>query len=166
MIVMSAYLATGKMEKQRRKLLSVFILSVSLSGCAIQPSVDGFVTSIRPMPSTLFEQRAEIQLRLRNLSESTLTASGIDVQMLVNGKRLARGVKAENIAVDPLSERLVSVTVSTRAIDIFRQVLGIQDREMYSYRLKGRLVTSGLDKRFEHGGEISRAELLRLFQPQ
>ena len=118
------------------------------------------------MPSTFLEQRAEIQLRLKNLTENTLTASGVDVQMLVNGKRLARGVKAENIEIDPLSERLVNVTVSTRAIDIFRQVIGIQEQEIFSYRLKGRLVTSGLDRRFEHGGQISRAELLRLFQPQ
>ena len=154
------------MYKSLRRLVIYILLFAFVSGCAIQPAVDGFVTSISPMQSTLLEQRAKIDLRLRNLTDAPIVANGIDVQLLVNGKQLARGVKAEDIQIEPLSERLISVTVSTRAIDIFRQAIGIQDRETYSYRLKGRLVSPGLDKRFEHGGEISQAQLFNLFQAQ
>ena len=152
------------LSKTRFTLVCLLILC--LSGCMTQPTVDAYVTAITPMPSTLLEQRAEINLRLKNLSESNLVAEGIDVRLIVNGKQLARGVKAVDIQIDPLSETLASVEVSTRAIDVFRQVVGIQSRQTYSYQLKGRLIMAGLDQHFDHGGEISRAQLLNMFQPQ
>ncbi len=145
------------------KWTMAWLVVLSASGCMTQSAVDAYVTDLRPLPSTLLEQRAELKIRLKNISEAPLAARGIDVKLIVNGKQLARGVDGKSISIEPLSETVTSVAVSTRAFDVFRQLVGIQTRETYSYRLKGRLIMDGLDKRFDHGGEISRAELLKLF---
>ena len=143
--------------------IGVLIALLGTAGCATQSVVDAYVTDLRPLPSTLLEQRAELKIRLKNISEQPLVARGIDVKLIVNDKQLARGVDGDAIQIEPLSETVTSVAVSTRAIDVFRQIVGIQNRETYTYRLKGRLIMDGLDKRFDHGGEISRAELMKLF---
>ena len=139
---------------------------IVMSGCAAQQVVDAYVTDVSPMPSTLLEQRVALKLRLQNLSQTPLSADGIDVQLIVNGKQLARGVDAKKIDIKPLSDTLTSVTVSLRAIGVLRQILDLRTREVFTYRLKGRLITPGFDKRFEHGGEMTRAELLAMFPQQ
>ncbi len=145
---------------------AIFVVgSLLLSACVItEPSLEAYVVNVTPLPSSLLEQRAQLTVRLQNLSDVAIEAQGIDVRLMVNDRQLARGVAAQAITIAGLSETTASVNVSSRAIDTIRQIVSMQQREQYSYRLKGRLHVAGLDKRFDHGGQISRRELMGLLQ--
>ncbi|MEM9623321.1 MAG: LEA type 2 family protein [Pseudomonadota bacterium] len=151
------------MRKLKTALL--FISVTCISACAIlDPTLEAYVVNVTPLSSSLLEQRARLTMRLQNLSDTPVSANGIDVRLIVNERQLARGVANKEIVVAGLSETTTSVDLSSRSIDAIRQVIGIQQRDTYSYRLKGRLHTAGRDHRFDHGGEISRQELLGLLQ--
>ena len=160
---MGSYLG---IEMVNAKYLLILVFAAALSACVvIEPAVDAYVISVTPLPSSLLEQRARLSIRLQNLSEAPINATGIEIRLIVNDQQLARGVAAKDITIAGLSEATTSINVSSRAIDAIRQVIGIQQREVYNYRLKGRLYTPGRDQRFDHGGEIARNELLGLLQP-
>ncbi len=147
------------------KVALLVAVSLLLSACAVtEPSVEAYVVKVMPLPSSLLEQRARLTVRLQNLTDVPINAEGIDVRFIVNDRQLARGVAAQNIPIAGLSETTVSLNVSSRAIDTIRQIIGMQEREEYSYRLKGRLHATGRDKRFDHGGQITRRELMGLLQ--
>ncbi len=50
--------------------------------------------------------------------------------------------------------------------DTVKQILSLRDREVFTYTLKGKVFTSGLDQRFDKSGEISRSELEPLAGPR
>lgn len=135
---------------------------LGLGGCATQPQVEVYLTNIAPMPSTLFEQRVRLDLRVQNLSESPLRATGADVALVVNGRQLARGVTNTPLEVDALDEAATSIVVSSSVFDSLRQLLGLPGRTSFTYALKGKLFTSGLNKRFTRSGELTREDLGRL----
>lgn len=132
---------------------------MALTGCASTAAVDVYLTNITPMPSTLFEQRARLDLRIQNLGEKPLQATGIDVDLRLNGKRLARGVDGVGFTVPRLGETTTSVVVSSSVFDTISQLLTLQGRDVFTYALKGRVITPGIDKRFSQAGQLSRADL-------
>ena len=142
----------------RRRVLTALLI-VAATGCATQNQVDVYLTNLTPMPSTLFEQRVRLDLRLQNLTEVPIEATGLDVALRVNDRRLARGVDAGSFTIPRLGEAQASVVVSSSVFDTIKQILGIGDRQVFSYTLQGRVITAGADKRFSKRGEISRAEL-------
>ena len=143
----------------RRAALALMIMTAG--GCASQGKVDVYLVNVTPMPSTLFEQRARLDLRVQNLSDAPLEATGLDVALEVNGRRLARGVDGHAFTVPRMGEALASVIVSTSVFDTVKQILGMRERQVFTYALKGK-VTAGVDRRFSKTGEISRADLLPL----
>ena len=148
-----------------RRLMIVIVAGV-LTGCVTQPNVEVYLTNLTPMPSTLFEQRVKLDLRIQNLTEQPIEATGLDVALRVNDKRLARGVDAASFTVPRLGDATASVVVSTSVFDTIRQILGLQDRQTFSYTLKGRVITPGIDQRFSRSGEISRTDLQALVRAE
>jgi hypothetical protein len=43
--------------------------------------------------------------------------------------------------------------------DTIKQILGLADRQVFTYTLKGKVITDGIDQRFNKTGEISRSDL-------
>lgn len=146
------------------KKLYILVCLAVLGGCASTAGVDVYLSNITPLPSTLFEQRVRLDLRVKNLGEAPIEATGIDVALRLNGKRLARGVDGQAIRVPRLGETTASVVVSSSIFDTVTQLLSIRDRDLFTYGLSGRLITQGIDKRFNRSGEISRADLQPLVQ--
>ena len=145
-------------------LRGFFILGfLGVAGCATQPPVEVYLTNIAPMPSTLFEQRVRLDLRVQNLTEKPVRATGADVQLMVNGRQLARGVSSEPVEVAPLGETATSVVVSSSVFDTVRQLLGLPGRTSFTYALRGKLFTNGFNRRFKRSGELTREDLGRLF---
>lgn len=132
------------------------------TGCASQSAVDVYLVNIKPLPSTLFEQRAEIDLRFQNLGDRPIRASGVTLSLIVNDKKLAQGVARGNFTIPPLSESTTSVTVSSGLFDTIRQLLAIPERESFSYTLKGMIYADGLDRRFRKSGELQKTDLRAL----
>ena len=148
---------------QMRAYITLLIVSVlGLSGCVTEPVVAVYVTDLKPLPSTLFEQRLQLDLRVQNLSEKPIAANGVDLRLELNDRQWGRGVSAEAIDIPALGEGRTSVNVSSGVLDSVRQLLAIQGRDTFSFGLRGRLITPGRAKRFQRGGEISRADLERL----
>ncbi len=135
-----------------------------LSGCATTSNVDVYLANITPLPSTLFEQRVRLDLRVKNLGETPIQATGIDVALRLNGKALARGVDGQSINIPRLGETTASVVVSSSIFDTVTQLLSMRDRDLFTYGLTGKLLMPGLDKRFSHSGQISRSDLQPLVQ--
>lgn len=146
-----------------KKLFGLLCLAI-LAGCTATSNVDIYLTNITPMPSTLFEQRVRLDLRVKNLGETPIQATGIDVALLLNGKRLARGVDGQSIEIPRLGETTASVVVSSSIFDTVTQLLSMRDRDLFTYGLSGKLLMPGLDKRFNHSGQISRSDLQPLVQ--
>ncbi len=130
-----------------------------MGGCATSNTVDVYLRQIKPLPSTLFEQRAEIELRIQNLTDVPVQATGLDLTLRLNDMRLARGVDGQAFTVPRLGETITTVTVSSSVFDTLRQILNARQADTFSYALKGRVITAGVDKRFNRRGEISRADL-------
>jgi LEA14-like dessication related protein len=148
---------SGEMRSIKPWLMAIAI--VAMPGCAVQPTVDVYLTNLKPLQSTVFEQRAELSLRFQNLRPEPLEVSGMDVRLIVNDKRLARGVTNQSFTIEPLAEATSTVIVSAGMFDTIRQLLGMRERQSYSYSLEGKLYTPGINRRFRRSGELSRREL-------
>lgn len=144
------------------KVRLIILVSVWLGGCAAPGSINVYLTHITPLPSTVMEQRARLDLRLQNLSDQPVEARGLDVALSVNGRRLARGVDNTTFTIPRLGEATQSVVVSAGVFDTLAQLLALPNVNVYSYGLRGRVVTPGPDQRFNQRGEISRADLAPL----
>lgn len=140
------------------------VLVLALGGCVSAPSVEVVLVELAPVEATLLEQRLRLDFRVQNFGDRPLAARGVEVELDVNGRRLARGVGNQPFRVDPLGETRVSTVVSTSLFDVARQLLEIRDREEFSYRLSGRVHLEGWPRsaRFRRSGAISRDELTRL----
>jgi hypothetical protein len=140
------------------------LLAFTVAGCASRPSVEVALVGLAPVEATLFEQRLRLDLRLQNYGEQVLRASGFEVTLYVNEQRLARGVSDGAFQVGRLGESRVSAVVSTSLFDVARQLLTVQDRQSFAYRIDGRIFLDGWPRSlpFRRGGEISRADLERL----
>jgi len=140
------------------------IISVTLPSCALQPrDVDVFLVQVSPLSSTLLEQRARIDIRIQNLSDNPIVATGMELQMDVNNRRFARGVSNAEFTIPRLGEELVSIDVSSSMLDTIGQLLSITQEGEFEYDLRGRLYTpTGRSQRFIRRGAISREDLRAL----
>ena len=119
------------------------LLLVATAGCASwfmngePPEV--LVTNVTPLETTAFEQRLQVDLRIRNPNDFDLLVTGIDFTLTLNGKRLARGLSNKDITVPRLSDAVVSVQTSTSTFDMVRQLLSFSQTQDLSYDITGLL---------------------------
>lgn len=119
------------------------LLLVTTVGCASwlmkgePPEV--LVTNVTPLEGTAFEQRLQVDLRIRNPNDFDLFVTGIDFMLNLNGKRLARGLGNTTITIPRLSDAVVSVQTSTSTFDVVRQLLSFSQAQDLSYNIMGLL---------------------------
>jgi LEA14-like dessication related protein len=134
------------------------ILLVVMVGCASwlmkgePPEV--LVTNVTPLEGTAFEQRLQVDLRIRNPNDFDLLATGIDFTLNLNGKRLARGLGNTAITVPRLSDAVVSIQTSTSTFDVVRQLLSFSQAEGLSYDITGRLHLKDGRLPFDNSGTL------------
>lgn len=115
-----------------------------LSACAtLMTSVeapDVHVLNITPLQSEgMFEQRVQLDLRVINPNDFALMVTGFSFRLDVNDARFARGVSSEAFTVPRLGEAKTSVVVTTSMLDVFRQVMGVAERENMNYAISGKV---------------------------
>lgn len=154
----------GQRVPGRQRALWLMLATAVLAGCASAPAVEVTLIGLAPVEATLLEQRLRLDFRLQNFGDRALTARGVDLELEVNGQRLARGVDNQPFHVDPLGEAKVSAVVSTSMFNVARQLLSLRERDNFSYQLSGKVHLEGWPRsaRFRRTGEISRDELARL----
>ena len=128
------------------------------SGCASwfikgEPP-DVLVTNITPLDATAFEQRLQVDLRIRNPNDFDLVVTGIDFKLNVNGTRLARGLGNKELTIPRLSDAVVSVQTSTSTFDIIRQLLSLSQKQDLSYDISGVLHSKDGRLPFDNSGVL------------
>jgi len=137
--------------------LTVLLLAV---GCAtLRPEIvvpEVSLVNITPIGATLFEQRARVDLRLRNPNDFAIDLTGLDFQLDVNGARLASGVTGDAVTIPRLGEGLVSVEVTTTLLAWMRQVEILGTAQEIAYDLTGHLHVAHLGRLpFSHSGRFA-----------
>jgi LEA14-like dessication related protein len=112
------------------------------------------VTNITPLEATAFEQRLQVDLRIRNPNDFDLLVTGIDFKLNVNGKRLARGLGNKDVTVPRLSDAVVSVQTSTSTFDVIRQVMGFSQKQEVAYDISGVLHLKDGRLPFDNSGTL------------
>lgn len=145
--------------------LAVACLLLALAGCAsvtaLEPPeihVTG-LAMLEPAPGSL-EQRFLVNLRLINPNNRSVAIDGLDFELDLNDRRLARGVSNHAFELPRLGESETSVVVTTSVLDLLGQALALGSRKGTSmdYRLRGRLhLGSGFVRTvpFDHRGQLT-----------
>ncbi len=147
------------MRRMRRLLALVGLLAVLiLPGCASwlmrgePPEV--LVTNVTPLEASAFEQRLQIDLRIRNPNDFDLAVTGIDFRLDLNGNRLARGLGNKELIVPRLSDAVTSVETSTSTLQVVRQLLSFSGNPSLTYHLTGVVHTRDGRLPFDNSGVL------------
>ena len=141
-----------------------------MAGCASWfmkgESPEVLVTNVTPLEATAFEQRLQVDLRIRNPNDFDLLVTGIDFTLNLNGKRLARGLGNKDMTVPRLSDAVVSVQTSTSTFDVVRQLLNFSQTQDLSYNVTGLLHLKDSRLPFDNSGILlERGQLFGLPSP-
>lgn len=137
-------------------------LLLMLAACAsMLPKSDRIkvtMVDIRPLESTLMEQRYLIRLRVQNRSRQALSIDGMSFDLALNGKDFASGVSNEKVTAPAYGEGMVEVKVSSTLFGVIRQIQSLQTQASrpFSYRISGSLDSPGslFSLPFDESGEI------------
>jgi LEA14-like dessication related protein len=135
-----------------------------VSACASLASLEPpevRVSSLRVLesdPGTL-EQRFEVGLRVLNPNNRDIAVDGVDFELDVNDRRLARGLSSEGFTLPALGETTTTVVVTTSLLDLLRQAYDLSQRggQSLDYQLNGKLhLASGLVRTipFDYAGKL------------
>lgn len=136
-----------------RALLPILLAATGaafVSGCASlaagREPIEVNLVQIAPLPSTAFEHRLRVDLRLRNPNDRAYEIDGLRFVLDVNGQRLASGVSSEPATLPRLGEVVVPVTTTTTLFDLVNQIVrfGTEEQPRFEYRLRGKIFLAGL----------------------
>jgi LEA14-like dessication related protein len=133
-------------------------LAAALAACAgpdLHPEVT--VVDLHFQDATLFEQRAEVVLRVRNPNDGALAVDGYRFNLDINGLHFARGLSDEVFTVPRLGEATTRARLTVSTMDILRQFTQLEGRSAMEYRIEGTLFVSGGLRRsldFDQAGRL------------
>ena len=151
-----------------RTLFMGLVGSLALAGCAgiprnLQTPEVSFV-GLRSVEASVFEQKLEVRLKVRNPNDIELPVNGLEVDIELAGEPFARGISAREFVVPALGEAEFDMHVTANAAPALLRIAGgdRKSREI-DYRLKGKLSTRiGMLRTipFEQGGKLPISDLL------
>ena len=112
------------------------------------------VRDVTPLEASAFEQRLQIDLRIRNPNDFDLAVTGIDFRLDLNGNRLAHGLGNKELPVPRLSDAVTSVTTSTSTLQVVRQLLSFSGDRPLTYHVTGVLHTKDGRLSFDSSGVL------------
>lgn len=142
---------------------ALLLLLQILSGCASlqtqEERIRVTIADLKPLESTLMEQRYLVKIRLQNRSKEELNIDGMSFDLDLNGKRFASGVSNQVATVQGFSESILEVKLSSTVFGLIKQFGALQDRQngTFDYQISGSLSTpdSMLSLPFNEQGEIN-----------
>jgi LEA14-like dessication related protein len=136
-------------------LFSIVILAPACASLLLNaepPEV--LVTNVTPLEATLFEQRLQVDLRVRNPNDFELKVTGLDFTLHLNGKRLARGLSSQTVTIPRLGEAILSVNTTTSTLEVMRQLLNLHKQKDMTYEITGVLHLDGMRLPFDTEGVL------------
>jgi LEA14-like dessication related protein len=142
-------------------ILAIFVLLNSCAGVGQQldpPRIS--LANISVQEVTGLETAFQIQLRVFNANDIDLKVRGIKAELEINGQPFATGVSNAPVEIPSYGTELVTVTVYSSVIKMFRSVYGLKESEELKYRLNGKIRVSGNNMMptslpFESEGQVS-----------
>ena len=137
------------------------VAAILLSACAALQRTDPLqvtVAGIEPMQGQGMELRMLVKLRVQNPNDVPIDYNGVSLKIDVQGNTFAIGVSDESGSVPRFGESVISVPVTTSAMRMVHQALGMMNGKgtgKVSYALTGKLngPTFG-SVRFESKGDL------------
>jgi LEA14-like dessication related protein len=141
---------------------------VLLAGCAAIPrdlkTPEVSFVSLKALEASMFEQKLEVRLKVRNPNSIELPVNGLDVALELAGEPFAHGVSAREFVVPALGEAEFDMSVTANAVTALIKIAGGERKSKeIDYRLKGKLSTRlGLLRTipFEESGSLPIQQLL------
>jgi LEA14-like dessication related protein len=157
---------SGPLSSLGRLFAVVVFVTLTLNGCAGLFGADPLrvsVAGIEPLEGQGLEMRFNVKLRVQNPNDSTVTFSGVSLDLEVNGKSFASGVSDQGGTVPRFGETVVIVPLTVPAFAAVRQAFafaGAAQSGDIPYILRGKLA-GGLTgtTRFISQGTLSLASL-------
>jgi LEA14-like dessication related protein len=147
------------------RLLAAILACLAIAGCAgigkqLEPPRVS-LANIRVEEVSGLETAFEIQMRVFNANDVDLKVTGIKADLDVNGRPFATGVSNSSVEISSYGTELVTVTVYSSVIKMFKSVYGLKESEELKYRLNGKIrVSAGngvvpTSLPFESEGQVS-----------
>lgn len=127
----------------------------SIAELTVQPeSPEVLLVNITPLDATMFEQRLQVDLRVRNPNDFDLEVTGLDFTLHLNDQRLARGLTNKASTIPRLGDSVISVETTTSTLDVIRQLLQLSQRQEVAYQVDGFLYVQGSRLPFKNKGVL------------
>ena len=152
-------------------VIAIVIVLMAIAGCAgVGKQLDPpriSLANIRVQEISGLETAFEIRIRVFNANDIDLNVKGISAELEINGQPFATGVSSTAVKIPSYGTELVTVTVYSSVIKMFKSVYGLKDSEELNYRLKGKVRVSGNNMTptslpFESEGQVTLKPLERL----
>jgi LEA14-like dessication related protein len=148
--------------------LAAWAAAFALAGCSVIPAdlktPEVSFVSLRAVEASVFEQRLEVRMKVRNPNSIELPVNGLDVDLELAGEPFAHGVSAREFVVPALGEAEFDMNVTANAMTTLLKIVGGEHKSKeIDYRIKGKLSTRlGLLRTipFDEAGTLPLAELL------
>ncbi len=126
--------------------MAVIVTSLAISGCAgVGTRLDPprvALANIQIKEVTGLETAFEIKMRVFNANDVSLQVKGIKAELDINGQQFATGVSNTPVEIPSYGSELVTVTVYSSVIKMFKSVYGLTESQELSYYLKGNIRVS------------------------
>jgi len=97
------------------------------------------ITNIQLKEVKALESILQIELRVFNTNDIPITIKGIECELDINDKRFALGVSNDETIIPSFGTEKIPILVYSSVLDIFRGVIGLQDKEKLKYKIKGKV---------------------------
>lgn len=124
------------------------------------------MVNVNPLGGTLFEQRVQVDLRVRNPNDFNLDVTGLDFTLQLNNKRLARGLASQAVTIPRLGDAILTVETTTSTLDVLSQLLNLASGEDVTYHIKGILHLQNIPLPFDNEGILLDTSKLRQSSPK
>lgn len=116
-------------------LVFVSLLMTSCTGLSVKDDqIKVNLARISMIDSTLFEQRFNISIRVQNRNRTRLNIDGFSFDLSLNGKEFASGVSNIPVTIDPFSEALLSVDLTSNLFSLIRQIQSVDTIHKQPFR--------------------------------
>lgn len=137
-------------------------------GCAALPTnletPEVSFVGLKAVEASVFEQRLEVRMKVRNPNSIELPVNGLDVDVDLAGEPFAHGVSTREFVVPAGGEAEFDMLVTANAATALLKIAGSERKtDEIGYRLKGKLSTKvGLLRTipFEESGTLPISDLL------
>jgi LEA14-like dessication related protein len=152
------------------RIHSIFaaLATLVLAGCAALPTnletPEVSFVALRAVEASVFEQRLEVRMKVRNPNDIELPVNGLDVDIELADEPFAHGVSAREFVVPARGEAEFDMLVTANAATALLKIAGADRKtDSINYKVKGKLSTKvGLLRTipFNESGTLPIADLL------